>query len=192
MLNWQTEDDPNWNDEPNRPPASQRPQRRRLKLLLAILLLLLLLGATAVVVARQFTQRVDDVNDLLIADIGASHATIEQAAQNQDADLFLSLLSGRSESWVEAQQRLAAAGDYFDRSDFGLASLAGPAEPAIELAPDLLSAVVTTAPRITVAPYPGRITLPERPKAPTPDRTAKYRCEISGSMSNNPPGVSER
>lgn len=143
MLNWQTEDDPDWQDEPERPSQPPRPQRRR-TLIFTMLVVGLLLGGTAVVVARQLNQRVDDVNDLLIADIGASHATIEQAARSADTDLFVTLLSGRSVPWAEAQAQLVTHGRYQTPTDFGLTRLDDSVEPVIDLAPDLLSAVVTT------------------------------------------------
>lgn len=143
MFNWQTEDSEDWENGPA-PQPPPRPQRRRMALLLGILLGLLLLSG-GVIVIRQLNQRVGSVNDLLIADIRASHATIEQAATSRDVDLFMTQLSGRSDAWATAQEQLIAGGRFLDRSDFGLTPLGHPAEPAVELAPDLLSAVVTTA-----------------------------------------------
>ena len=70
---------------------------------------------------------------------------IEQAALDQDDDLFVTFLSGRDPSWVAAQETAVRDNHYLGRTLFGLDLVADePFEPQIDLNLDLSSATVRT------------------------------------------------
>lgn len=80
----------------------------------------------------------------LTTDVAASHATILDAAQRSDGELFVSFLSGRDPDWARAQERLVRRGGFIDRSAFDLHwTPAAPVSPTVTLAPDLRAAELT-------------------------------------------------
>ncbi|HEX6386320.1 MAG TPA: hypothetical protein VF177_16735, partial [Anaerolineae bacterium] len=52
-------------------------------------------------------------------DVLSVHRVVRQAAQQQDVELLMTMLSGRDPRWTEAQKALAAGGLLFGRSSFG-------------------------------------------------------------------------
>ncbi len=148
-FNWQTEEDANW-DELLPADSDQKPPRKQRRWLYIVVILVLLIGV-GYAIWQQVQQRVDENTTAMRADIVSSYKLLQHAANEQDHELFISLLSGRDSNWTEAQNDLFHAGLLIDRSPLNL-----PAEPLPELAlddeenlqiefsSDLLSAEVTT------------------------------------------------
>ena len=143
-FEWQTEEDYSWDEEPA-PPEPVEPGQRRWPW---VLLVLVLLVSTAVFLFyRQLNQRVEAATDDVEADLIASYVVLQQAAENQDENLFNSLLSGREPAWAVAQRDNLVAGLLFDRPGFGLAWQPVLAETAVlsqTLSPELNAAELTT------------------------------------------------
>ncbi|HEX6385343.1 MAG TPA: hypothetical protein VF177_11785, partial [Anaerolineae bacterium] len=140
-FHWQTEDDSVWNDlaEPGRP---YEPGQRSW---ITVVVLLIVLSVGGWIIGRQVQQRVETATADAEAEILASHNLVRMAAAHGDAELFRTVLSGRSKNWMASHSKLVEAKLLFDRSAFGLTPLAQ-AEPLsltdvnIELSPELQAA----------------------------------------------------
>lgn len=144
MLDWQTEEEQTWEDEPTPPPPTAvSPWPRRL----VWLTLLLLLGGGIWYGTSFLSERVETAADETEADLRQAHALLREAALNQDVELFILLISGRDEAWAEAQELLLRRGFMLDRLGWGLtherANTANDRVTDITLSPDLLAAEVT-------------------------------------------------
>ncbi len=138
------EEELRWEEPPM--PEPPRAPRRWLRWLLLILLVLGGLGVGGTAVYRQLTNRVEEASFEVESAIRSSHALVFQAAQQQDRELFVTLLSGRDDVWATAQERLVDSGLFFARHGFGLSWLPGDAELAVvdvQISPDLATAVLT-------------------------------------------------
>lgn len=149
MLDWQTEEDRDWNElsTPSKTAVSPWP-----RWLLWLLLGLLLLGGGGWYAAGFVQERVETATSETEADLRHAYGLLRQAAERQDVDLFNLLLSGRDEGWARAQEQLIADGRFLDRPTWGLSHRPelGADAPVTEviLSPDLLSAELTA-----VEPY---------------------------------------
>ena len=141
-FDWQTERNQDseqserWLPEPR-----LRPRRRRLWILLPLALVV----AAIVVAGRQVNERVVDVTYATKEDVLSSHALARRAAAQKDEELWVSLLSGHSGEWLEAQKERLLHGLLFEDSlrPFGFRPLARPAaDPEVTLNPELSEAVV--------------------------------------------------
>ncbi len=143
-FEWQTEEDYNWEEEPEAPEPPQ-PERRRWPWLL--LVGVLLVGTAVTLLYRQLNQRVEAATDDVATNLVASYAVVQQAAQNRDKNLFSTLLSGRDADWSLAQENNLTAGLLFDRPGFDLVWQPDLAETAVisqTFSPDLTAAELTT------------------------------------------------
>ena len=161
-FDWQTEEH-NWDETPPRraanrwtidlptaelPPAPElvetpppaRP-RQRLRYLLAVGGLV---AALLLVLYWQLDRRSAAAQAGITAEVTATQATIVEAAQRTDGELFVSFLSGRDPDWAKSQEQLVRAGGFLDRSAFALRwTPTAPVSPTITLAPDLRAAELT-------------------------------------------------
>ncbi|MBK8901404.1 MAG: hypothetical protein IPM53_09490 [Anaerolineaceae bacterium] len=147
-FEWQTEEDYSWEEEPKKPVPPRRERRRWPWLVLATVLVV---GTAVFLLYRQINQRVEAATDHIEADLVASYAVLQQAAQNKDENLFNSLLSGRDPEWSLAQQENIAKGTLFDRTAFGLEWQPVLAETAV-ISPTF-SAELTSAELATLQNY---------------------------------------
>ncbi len=150
-FEWQTEEDHRWEEEPAPPKPPRRGRRRWPWLVLATVLVV----STAVfLLYRQINQRVEAATDDIEADLVASYAVLQQAAQNKDENLFNSLLSGRDMEWSLAQRENVVNGMLFDRPAFGLEwqpVLAATAVISPTFSPELTSAELATLQNYSLA-----------------------------------------
>ena len=143
-FEWQTEEDSRW-DEDVAPPEPPKRARRRWSWWL--LLGVVLVGTAVFLAYRQLNQRVETATENVEADLLASYAVLQRAAQSRDENLFGSLISGRDDEWSQAQRDLLNAGLLFDRSGFGLEWMPQVAETAVisqTFSPELTAAELTT------------------------------------------------
>ncbi len=171
MLDWQTEEEQTWEDEPSPPPPTAvSPWPRRFLWLLVVLLL----GGGIWHGANFLQQRVETATGETEADLRHAYGLLRQAAERQDVDLFNLLLSGRDEGWARAQEGLILNGQFLDRPTWGLSHRPelGADDPVTEvvLAPDLLSAEVTA-----VEPYQFWSIADQEIKTALLQHTAVYR-----------------
>lgn len=150
-FEWQTEEDHNWDEEPALPKPPQRVRRRWPWLVLATVVVV---GTAVFLLYRQINRRVEAATDDIEADLVASYAVLQQAAQDKDENLFNSLLSGRDPEWSLAQRANVANGALFDRTAFGLTWQPVLAETAVisqTFSPELTSAELTTLQNYSLA-----------------------------------------
>lgn len=146
-FDWYSEEEVGWDDEPKpviRPP---RPPRHWSRWILVVLILITSTGTAAATVYRRLSQRVEEASFAVEANIRDSYDIVYQSAQTADRDLFVTFLSGRDASWASAQERVIASGLFYARPGFGLQWLPEDAETAVsavEISPDLTTAVVTS------------------------------------------------
>jgi hypothetical protein len=141
-FDWQTEENIQW-DEPPRPERKPEPapKNRRWRWLLLLLLLVLVgasLGAYWVVQQRVETATTDATEDVL-----ASHVLIAHAAQDADAELVATFLSGRDRDWSAAIESAVMDGEYQNRESFGLTWL--PTDPATAVISTTLNPLFNSA-----------------------------------------------
>lgn len=143
-FDWQTEEDFSWDDEPV--VEESKPRRpRRWRPFAAIIVVLAILGATGWYILRQVGDRVEEVSADVEDDVLASHNLVRLAAEQKDAELLTTVLSGRDPSWSRAQEQLIADGLLFDYPALGLQMLPSASEViSVTLAPDLASAEVSS------------------------------------------------
>ena len=144
-FEWQTVDERSW-DQPDagQENGAPRPARRWPW----VLLLVGVLAAGAYLAWQQVQNRVDEATETVRDEVRASHALAERAALDRDQELFVSLLSGRSATWTDAQRTRLEQGLLFGETGRFLAFRpAGVAQnaPEVELNPDLTEAVLTVA-----------------------------------------------
>ncbi len=143
-FDWHEEEDIRWGDQPQLEP--KRPARRWPRWLLLLLIVMAGTGVAVTAVYRQLTNRVEEVSFAEESAIRRSHDLVYQSAQQQDRELFVTLLSGRDDAWATAQERVVGAGLLYARNGFSLVWLPGNPETAvadIEISPDLTMAVLT-------------------------------------------------
>ena len=169
MLDWQTEEDHDWNDPPTPSQTAVSPWPRRLMWLV----IGLLLSGGFWYAASLVQERIEVATDETEAELRQAHALLYQTAQNRDTELFSQLISGRDGVWANAQEALLQDGRLLDRPSWG--AYHHPPEEAdtittITLSPDLLAAEVTA-----VEPYQFWSVADQSIKTTYLQQTAVYR-----------------
>ncbi len=126
-FDWRTEETVHWDEPPPVDPEPEQPPKRRRWRWVVLLFLLLLVGG-AVGAFWWLQDRVETATTDVTGDVLASHELIAAAAVEGDAELVATFLSGLDRAWSEAIEMAVLAGDYQDRTAFGLTWL--PANPA--------------------------------------------------------------
>ena len=146
-FDWQTQEEISWEEPPPLPeePVEPRPRRR----LWPYVILMILVGAAvaAFVVVRDLNRRVAAAEAEARVAVISSYNVIQQAAVDEDAELFVGFLSGRDANWSAGLEEAVREGAYLNRDGLGLRRLgeAGSAEETavVTLSPDLTSAEMT-------------------------------------------------
>lgn len=126
-FDWRTEETIHWDEPPTVDPEPEPPPKRRRWRWVMLLLLLLLVGG-AVGAFWWLQDRVETATTNVTGEVLASHELVAAAAVEGDAELVATFLSGRDRGWSEAIEMAVLAGDYQDRTAFGLTWL--PTDPA--------------------------------------------------------------
>jgi len=170
-LEWQTDEDANWDDfdapstavAPPHPTTENTPQptsttARKLKLGAFFVLLVIFLVSGYQLYSR-LQDRAEANLEAMKADILASHELTYEAVLARDSELMANLISGSDRAWVENQLVLIAEDQFYGRPQFGLTWLEEqPESEIIELSPDLSTAIVST--QLTYqSPYSERPTI---------------------------------
>ena len=149
-FSWQTEEERDWEqpdlggDEERRGPARRWPW---------LLLVVVVIAGGVYLAWRQVRDRVDETTEVIRDEVRATHALANRAAGDRDQELFVSLLSGRSATWTEAQRDRLDEGLLFGETVrlFGFRAIAAAgSQPEVELNPDLTEAVLTVAQPVEV------------------------------------------
>ncbi len=141
-LDWQKDDEVDWDDPLQPEEEPQEPRRRRPW---GLVLLLVLLTTAVFIIVREVTQRVETATESVEDELLASVKVIQDAAVDADRALFSAFLSGRDAEWAQANEMLVAEEMYLQRPVFGLQWLAEEPETAVistTLSSDLRSAEV--------------------------------------------------
>ena len=146
-FDWQTQEEISWEDPSPLPEAPTEPASQR-RWWLYIVLAVLVGAATAVlIVVRELNRRVDRAETEARQAVLSSHNVIQQAALEEDAELFVGFLSGRDADWAKSQEEAVKGGAYLDRNWLGfrrLSDVDSVAETAIvTFSPDLTAAEMT-------------------------------------------------
>ncbi len=140
-FEWQTEDERDW-EQPEGAADGRGPDRRRLWLLFFVALI----GAGVYLGWRQVQQRVEAGAEAVREEVRASFSLAQRAAAERDQELFVSLLSGRSVTWTDAQRERAERGLLFAETGrlFAFEPAAAEAStPAVELNPEMTEAALS-------------------------------------------------
>lgn len=144
-FEWQTEDERSW-EQPDA--ASEENGRRPGRRWPWVLLVVALLGGGAYLAWQRVQERVDEATEVVRDEVRTSYSLSHRAASQQDDELFVTLLSGRSATWTESQKERLARGLLFEETarvlDFEPRG-ATPDTFDVELNPELTEAVLTAA-----------------------------------------------
>ncbi len=116
-FNWQTDDETVWDDEMAAAETAVSPPRR---LWITLFAVALVIAAAGFVIFRQVNRRVETGIANTQSDILATHNLAQRASLDNDADLFMTLLSGRSKIWSSLQTEAVQEGWLYERSALGL------------------------------------------------------------------------
>ncbi|PID86002.1 MAG: hypothetical protein CSB13_05130 [Chloroflexi bacterium] len=130
-FEWHTEEDGVWDVPPPRQPPPQPSKSKRIFFWGAMLLFALV--AAGMVIYWQVTERLQQAETNVQTNILAAHNLWQTAVVTTDAELFLSVLSGRIPSWTDAQQEALDENVIFERAPWGLTLIDG-SPPSWELA----------------------------------------------------------
>lgn len=146
-FEWQTEDDERW-ERPDAP-SDERSGRTRWAW---FLLFVCILGAGLFFGWRQVQDRVETTTEALRDEVRASYALARRAAHDRDQELFVSLLSGRSATWTEAQRKRLDENLMFSETGrlFGFSDVGSAGDAAVDFDPELSEAVLTVAQPLAV------------------------------------------
>ncbi|GIK55878.1 MAG: hypothetical protein HND44_09600 [Chloroflexi bacterium] len=154
-FEWVTEDEGDW-PEPSLPPP---PRPRRAIPWRWLLILLLVVAVSGLWLAGQMQRRVEAATTAVIQDVRAVYSLYTRAAQNQDADLIKTVISGSSPVWWEGQLALLSEDLLLGRWSMGLLSPKnGRAPEIVDIIPaaDLSQAEVIARQPFTVVHADGR------------------------------------
>jgi hypothetical protein len=143
-FDWQTDEENQWKEKDTAvEPEPQARPRSRLRRWLAVGVVLFLALGVGSLLYWQLKVRVDQGAKRVEEDVLATYTLIRSIAEEQDRELFVSVLSGRDPNWTSIQKDLMDKGVLFDRSPFGFQSDgAEPTIASVELSPDLMEATV--------------------------------------------------
>ncbi len=143
-FEWQTEEDEQHEEMPLTPVPETAVSSRKSRWLLWVALLILVILA-GWLVYRQAAKRTETAVAQTKSEILSSHQLVTKAVREQDRSLLVSLLSGRNDSWADAQTSLGEQGLLLDRPQFGLVwqPSAIPEETQISLNPTLDAAEIS-------------------------------------------------
>lgn len=142
-LDWQTEDDQDLTKPWSQPAETEKQSSPSRRWLTFAIFFFLAAGLTLLAVNR-LQQQVEETTELVRQDVLSSHELIQQAARQEDDELFFTLLSGRQPAWTRAQRELFDNGYLFERQFAGLQMAAPPEVVDISLTPNLQEAEVTS------------------------------------------------
>ena len=140
MSNFTWESEEEWDEAiaVEKKPRRKRPWRRFFTMGIIILALISSLVGLSY-------WRIEAVDQQVSDEVISSYELIQEAVRAEDEELFISVLSGRSDEWVNTQIDLFTTIKLDNRTVFGFEIDSQPADEtalAIELNPDLTSAVV--------------------------------------------------
>lgn len=144
-FDWQTQEEINWDEPPPLPEEPRAPRPRR-RLWPYVLLMVVVGAATAVFITiRELNQRVEDAEAEARLAVISSYNVIQQAAADQDSELFVGFLSGKDAHWSAAQEEVVREGAFLDRDGLGLQRLntVTTETAVITFSPDLTAAEMT-------------------------------------------------
>ena len=145
----------------DRPEPTEPKPPRRFSRWLPPLLVLVLLGGIGYLIYAQLQGRVEETTSRLAEDVISSYDLIERAAQTNDREIFISVLSGADDDWTNAQVNLLEQANLYDRRAFGLIwqGTARPVTPtAVLMNEDLLGAELTATARYVARQIDGSTT----------------------------------
>lgn len=149
-FEWQTEDERSW-EQPD--PAAEENGGRPGRRWLWVLFLVATIGAGLYFAWQQVQERVDEAQEVVRDEVRTSFSLSHRSASQQDEELFVTLLSGRSATWTDSQkERLASALLFENTARVLVFEPQGEAieTPAVELNPELTEATLTAAQRFVV------------------------------------------
>lgn len=115
-FSWQTDEETGWDDPAVRPRTSLPPNGRRTWLWVLIPAVV----AAVLIITLRLQRQAAAVSAAAELDIMAAHQVSQNAAANQDLDLFRLNLSRRDPDWADTQRDLVETGLFLDRLPFGL------------------------------------------------------------------------
>lgn len=148
-FEWQTEEERDW-EQPDLTGGGEHPRPRRRWP--ALLLLAVLIASGAYLAWQQVRERVDETTEVIRDEVRATHDLANRAALDRDQELFVSMLSGRSATWTEAQRNRLDEGLLFSETGrlFGFRVAEAAREPEVALNPDLTEAILSVAQAVAV------------------------------------------
>lgn len=158
MFDWQTDEEKqDWTPQDDASAGGTETAVSRRRRWLLPLLALLGMALVGGVIGVRTRQQVAAATARVETDVLAAHNLLRQAAQDQDEDLFSTVLSGRDRAWTQTQKALVADELLWDRPAFHLqADLETAAAPlsaeavTITLSPDLSAAELIASQPYTV------------------------------------------
>ena len=148
-FNWNTDEEHDWDDEEELI-IEQRSRRRLPRWLIGGAILLAILIGVGFILLRTVNDQVDEVEEEVSLSVLDSVALVQQAAESGDVELFTGVLSGRAQSWSDAQKDLVRADLWLSRPQLGLRLISpagsgnapAPTDADVTLNPALQSAEV--------------------------------------------------
>ncbi len=134
-------------------PEPAGPGRRRLPGGRALLLVILALLVGTGLVAGQVDRALQILADRQVADVLGVYTLLLRAEQQQDLELFVSILSARSPNWAQVQKELFSLGWLTASPQLGLEPASDRTVPRPEPAAVSLSADMAAAELTVVRPY---------------------------------------
>jgi len=137
-FEWQQEDG-DWDEQQSS--SSPESSNSRRTILIGVVVVLAL-AAAALIIYWQVNERLAQTETAVQANILASHNLVQTAAITEDAELLLSVLSGRLPSWTDAQQEALSANVMINRAPWGLSHIDTQPDydPQLTMSPDLTEA----------------------------------------------------
>ncbi|MCP5099941.1 MAG: hypothetical protein GY943_30680, partial [Chloroflexi bacterium] len=117
-FDWQTDDETSWKAEAPGVERTAVSIPRRWLLWGGVLLLLLSIGA--LIAYSQLNKQVQITTSNAENELLTTHQLLHEAARNEDAELFQSMLAGGNSVWTQSNITLLARQKYLDRAPLGL------------------------------------------------------------------------
>lgn len=146
-FEWETQEEISWDEPPSLEAEPIEPPQRRRWWPYILLAIIIGAGTATLIIVRELNQRIAQAEAEARVEVVSSYNVIQQAANENDAELFVGFLSGRDEAWAQAQEEAVREGAFLNRDGLGLRRLdagnVAEAMSTVTLAPDLLSAELT-------------------------------------------------